>query len=84
MLEARATMERIGRELFEQSKATSRGTGEKGGAHAARDLLSLLVKANQSEHIPSHQKMSETEVISQVPTFITAGDETSRYVNLRA
>ena len=72
-------MERIGKDLLEQSKATSRGAGEKGGSIASRDLLSMLVKANQSENIPSHQKMSDEEVISQVPTFIIAGHETSRY-----
>lgn len=72
-------MERIGKELLEQSKAASMGTGEKGGNWVARDLLSLLVKANMSEDVPVHQRMSDADVVSQVPTFITAGHETTRY-----
>jgi hypothetical protein len=56
---ARATMDRVGRELLDQSKAA----GEKSGT--ARDLLSVLVRANTSEDVPAHQRMSDEDVLAR-------------------
>jgi cytochrome P450 len=69
-------MERIGQDLLDQSRQELAGTGEK--STNARDLLSLLVKANLSDDLASHQRLSDKDVIAQVPTFITAGHETTR------
>ncbi|KAJ3889400.1 cytochrome P450 [Lentinula edodes] len=75
--EAQVTMERIGRDLLRQSKEHLAATGEKGDGWRARDLLSLLVRSNMSKDILEHQRMSDEDVISQVPTFLVAGHETT-------
>ncbi|KAJ4485445.1 cytochrome P450 [Lentinula aciculospora] len=75
--EAQVTMERIGRDLLRQSKEHLAATGEKGDGWRARDLLSLLVRSNMSKDIPEHQRMSDEDVIAQVPTFLVAGHETT-------
>ncbi|KAJ3980614.1 cytochrome P450 [Lentinula detonsa] len=75
--EAQATMERIGRDLLRQTKEHLAATGEKGDGWRARDLLSLLVRSNMSKDIPEHQRMSDEDVIAQVPTFLVAGHETT-------
>ncbi|KAJ6587651.1 cytochrome P450 [Mycena vulgaris] len=74
--EAQATMMRIGRELLADSKRAiaESGTFETG---RARDLLSLLVRANTSKEIPVDQRLSDADVLAQVPTFLVAGHETT-------
>ncbi|KAJ7714562.1 cytochrome P450 [Mycena olivaceomarginata] len=42
-----------------------------------RDLLSILLKANLSTTIPETQRLNDTEVISEIPTFFFAGHETT-------
>ncbi|KAJ7123294.1 cytochrome P450 [Mycena crocata] len=70
------TMLRIGRQLLADSKRemAENGTFEKG---RARDLLSLLVRANTAKDIPSSQRLSDEDVLAQVPTFLFAGHETT-------
>ncbi|KAF8206820.1 cytochrome P450 [Mycena galopus ATCC 62051] len=71
---AQATMKRIGRKLLEDSK---RQIAENGDAGRGRDLLSLLVRANTSKDLPANQRLSDDDVIAQVPTFLVAGHETT-------
>ncbi|KAJ6571058.1 cytochrome P450 [Mycena capillaripes] len=76
--EAQATMMRIGRRLLADSKreASENGTFEMGTGRA-RDLLSLLVRANTSKDLAPNQRLSDADVIAQVPTFLVAGHETT-------
>ncbi|KAJ7087052.1 cytochrome P450 [Mycena crocata] len=71
-----ATTLRIGRRLFAESKReiAENGTFETG---RARDLLTLLVRANTAKDIPESQRLSDEDVIAQVPTFLVAGHETT-------
>ncbi|KAJ7486788.1 cytochrome P450 [Mycena latifolia] len=73
---AQATMMRIGRKLLADSKRdiADTGTFETG---RARDLLNLLVRANTSKEIPANQRLSDEDVLAQVPTFLVAGHETT-------
>ncbi|KAJ6547875.1 cytochrome P450 [Mycena sp. CBHHK59/15] len=89
---SQATMMRIGRQLLADSKRdiAENGTFETGGA---RDLLSLLVRANTSKDIPASQWLSDDDVLAreppstahypalkilkEVPTFLVAGHETT-------
>ncbi|KAJ7144759.1 cytochrome P450 [Mycena crocata] len=73
---SQATMMRIGRKLLQDSKneMAENGTFEKG---RARDLLSLLVRANTAKDIPANQRLSDEDVLAQVPTFLVAGHETT-------
>ncbi|KAJ6518172.1 cytochrome P450 [Mycena vitilis] len=71
----REKMFAIGRQLVATSKTDVKGRGE--GTGDKRDLLSILVKANMSTAIPEKQRMSEAEVVAQMPTFFFAGHETT-------
>ncbi|KAF8552300.1 cytochrome P450 [Imleria badia] len=79
---AQRTMTRIGKELLINAKAaarasaTEKGEIEKNSLHG-RDLLSLLVKANMATDIPESQRLSDEDVLAQVPTFFIAGHETT-------
>ncbi|KAF8834502.1 cytochrome P450 [Paxillus ammoniavirescens] len=81
---AQCTMERISKELLAKAKAaTFAGATDKGGIEKSivqgRDLLTLLVKANMATDIPENQRLSDDDVLAQVPTFLVAGHETTRY-----
>ncbi|KAK7056049.1 cytochrome P450 [Favolaschia claudopus] len=78
---AQQTMKRIGRELLASSKreVSENGTFETGSGRA-RDLLTLLVRANTSKDVPAHQRLSDEDVIAQVPTFLVAGHANSTAV----
>ncbi|KAF7361367.1 hypothetical protein MSAN_01169400 [Mycena sanguinolenta] len=72
---SRATMMRIGRQLLQDSRKEMVQSGEKS---RSRDLLSLLVRANTSKDIPASQRLSDEDVLAQVPTFLVAGHETQK------
>ncbi|KAJ7290061.1 cytochrome P450 [Mycena rebaudengoi] len=75
---ARAKMFAIGRQLVEKSKASLKASKDDTLISSGRrDLLSLLLKANLSKNVPDHHRMSDTETISQIPTFFVAGHETT-------
>ncbi|KAF7359134.1 hypothetical protein MSAN_01255000 [Mycena sanguinolenta] len=76
MENSQAVMRRIGLQLLQESKneMAESGTFEKG---RARDLLSLLVRANTSKDLPASQRLSDEDVLAQVPTFLVAGHETT-------
>ncbi|KAJ7268576.1 cytochrome P450 [Mycena rebaudengoi] len=75
---ARAKIMAIGQQLVEKSKAAIKASqDDKLLSSGRRDLLSLLLKANLSTDIPDHQRLSNTEVISQIPTFCIAAHETT-------
>jgi hypothetical protein len=66
VIEAQATMMRIGRRLLADSKReiSENGTFETGTGRA-RDLLSLLVRANSSKEVPVNQRLSDADVIAR-------------------
>ncbi|EIN04552.1 cytochrome P450 [Punctularia strigosozonata HHB-11173 SS5] len=78
---AQNTMKRIGYALISERKAAIRA--EKHGAHVekgdvqGRDLLSLLIKSNMAVDIPEEQRLSDHDILSQIPTFMVAGHETT-------
>ncbi|KAF9265786.1 cytochrome P450 [Marasmius fiardii PR-910] len=70
---ARNTMARIGRQLLDESKQSLAQEPDKKAA--GRDLLSLLVESNMNEK--DAERMSDEDVLAQVPTFLVAGHETT-------
>ncbi|KAJ6555951.1 cytochrome P450 [Mycena capillaripes] len=42
-----------------------------------KDLLSVLLKANLAKEVPASQRLSDSEVVSQIPAFFVAGHETT-------
>ena len=90
---ASTVMRRIGSDLVKQSKASH----EDNKSSRRKDVLSLLVQANNKEDLPG--RMSDEDVLDRVyklilnqsiyltllieiPTFIVAGHETTRYAHL--
>lgn len=80
---ARKVMTRIGLELIREKKiqiAKAALEASKDGAQErlhGRDLLTILVKANMASDITESQRMSDEDVLAQVPTFLVAGYETT-------
>ncbi|KAI0033894.1 cytochrome P450 [Vararia minispora EC-137] len=78
--EALDAIRRIGGRLIANKK---KALGLDGGASADKDeisghdLISLLIKSNVTEGTPENMRMTDEEIISQVPTFIVAGHETT-------
>ncbi|KAJ6568677.1 cytochrome P450 [Mycena capillaripes] len=72
---SQAVMRRIGQGLLRDSKQKI-ALGISVDSVASRDLLSLLVRANTTEDIPEAQRLSDEDVLAQVPTFLVAGHET--------
>ncbi|KAI1791336.1 cytochrome P450 [Ganoderma leucocontextum] len=74
-------MRRFGMQLINEKKAQI--TSEKSSASVekkdvqGRDILSLLIKANMASDVPDNQRLTDEEVLAQVPTFLAAGHETT-------
>ncbi|KAF5337476.1 hypothetical protein D9758_013586 [Tetrapyrgos nigripes] len=73
MVQAQATMHRIGMMLVERATAEAEAEKDK---PVSNDILSVLVRSNSSSTSPS-QQMSTKEILSQISTFIAAGHETT-------
>jgi cytochrome P450 len=64
-------VQRIGRQLVEDKKRALQASQEK---VQAKDLLTLLIKANMTERGDGvDRQMSDEEVMNQIPTFLIAG-----------
>ncbi|KAH9885221.1 cytochrome P450 [Cubamyces lactineus] len=81
---AQEVMRRIGNQLIQEKKAEiQREMSESKSGNVAqkdvrgRDLLTLLLKANMATDIPDSQRLSDEDVLAQVPTFLVAGHETT-------
>ncbi|KAJ7892659.1 cytochrome P450 [Mycena leptocephala] len=82
VIEAQATMMRIRRRLLAESK---REISENGPfpTGRARDLITLLVRANTSKDLPANQRLTDDDDIMllddyvEVSTFLVAGQETT-------
>ncbi|KIY74189.1 cytochrome P450 [Cylindrobasidium torrendii FP15055 ss-10] len=72
---AQKNMDSIGSSLLSEAKQMV-ALGEK-VTNAGKDLFSLLVRANTATDLPAHQKLSDKDVVTQVPTFFVAGHETT-------
>ncbi|KZT74142.1 cytochrome P450 [Daedalea quercina L-15889] len=83
--DAQRVARRIGMHLIAEKKAAIlRAAAESGGEKEIsgkslhdRDLLTLLIKANMSTDIPESQRLSDEDMLAQVPTFLVAGHETT-------
>ncbi|CDO71953.1 hypothetical protein BN946_scf184940.g100 [Trametes cinnabarina] len=82
MLDAAKVIHRVARVLVETRKAAVLKEMEKSIDGLKRqdlegqDLLTLLIKANMAEDVPDSQKLSDEDVMGQIPTFLFAGHET--------
>ncbi|KAF7366266.1 hypothetical protein MSAN_00882800 [Mycena sanguinolenta] len=76
---AHAAMCSVADEILSESKSAIMAVGEGGKSFdsSKRDLLSILLKANMSTSVSAHQRLSDAELIAQIPTFVSAGHETT-------
>nr|GAT55890.1 predicted protein [Mycena chlorophos] len=78
---ARLRMDNIGRQIVKESKTNlMTSTLSDGGVKSLgkqRDVLSVLLKANMALGLPESQRLTEAEVIAQIPSFFLAGHETT-------
>jgi len=76
---AAETMRQIGVNLLQESKArmVKDSDAAKASSASARDILSLLVRANTMPDLHESQRMSDKDVLAQIPTFLVAGHETT-------
>jgi cytochrome P450 len=82
---AQKTMRRIGRRLVEEKKRAlgfvvdgemeSKSNGPRlfSDSGSGKDMLSLMIKANMGSDVAPEQRMSDEEVMHQIPTFMVAG-----------
>ncbi|KAJ7472770.1 cytochrome P450 [Mycena latifolia] len=76
-LAARSKMHSISSQIVSNSKANIKATQDEDGLRSRRDLLSVLLKANLSPNVPENQRLTDDEVIAQIPAFFVAGHETT-------
>ncbi|KAH9965554.1 cytochrome P450 [Lactifluus volemus] len=74
----------VGTRIIEERKAAVLAERSPSGSSVVEkqdvqghDLLSLLVKSNIATDIPESMRMSDLEILSQVPTFLLAGHEST-------
>ncbi|KAJ7664256.1 cytochrome P450 [Mycena rosella] len=78
LLAARTKMESIARGIVSESKATATAAAaDEKPLSGSRDLLAMLLKSNMAKDIPESQRLTDTEVLAQIPTFFFAGHETT-------
>ncbi|KAI9460712.1 cytochrome P450 [Russula earlei] len=75
---------RVGSQLIQEKKTAVVAERNANGSGAVEkqdvrghDLLSLLIKSNIAADMPESMRMSDEEILSQIPTFLLAGHETS-------
>ncbi|KAJ8489627.1 hypothetical protein ONZ51_g2825 [Trametes cubensis] len=80
---ARSVIRRIGTDLIREKKAAIQreldiGDGALGKEDLpGKDLLTLLIKANMATNLTKNQRLTDEEVLSQIPTFLVAGHEST-------
>ncbi|KAJ7775381.1 cytochrome P450 [Mycena metata] len=74
---AKAKMYDISQELLRDGKTAVKAAGGDKDFSSGRDLFSLLLKANMAADVPGKSRLSDEDVIAQIPTFFVAGHETT-------
>ncbi|KAF8513725.1 cytochrome P450 [Hysterangium stoloniferum] len=87
---SREVMDRVGNKLVHDKKQAilqeSAAKTESGKTQierssiTTRDLLSRLMAANMATDLPDNQRLSDEDVLAQIPTFLIAGHETTATV----
>ncbi|TBU24977.1 cytochrome P450 [Dichomitus squalens] len=81
---AEAVIKRIGHQLIKEKREQILSESSEKGSQSVekrdvrgRDLLTLLMKANMATDIPDSQRLTDDEVLAQIPAFLVAGHETT-------
>ncbi|KAJ7724569.1 cytochrome P450, partial [Mycena maculata] len=73
----REKMDYLAGHIVSESKATIKAAAEEKTFSGRKDLLSVLLKANLSTELPENHRLSDAEVVAQIPGFFIAGHETT-------
>ncbi|KAJ3477945.1 hypothetical protein NLI96_g10112 [Meripilus lineatus] len=73
----RAVIERIAGGLIQEKKRKISEAEKVGSTYQARDLLTLLLKSNQSVDIAPSQRISDEDILNNINTFMFAGSDTT-------
>lgn len=73
--ECRAWLHDAGKEIVEDRKAAvlAEGGSSRNARSGGNDLMSLLLRANMADDLDPSLRLSDAEVVAQVPTFVIAG-----------
>ncbi|KAH9485345.1 Cytochrome P450 monooxygenase 215 [Psilocybe cubensis] len=71
------TIRRVAGHLIQAKKAKIVQGLQDGVPYAGRDLLSLLLKSNMATDLPPDQRISDTDILHNINTFMFAGSDTS-------
>ncbi|GAA97744.1 uncharacterized protein L969DRAFT_97442 [Mixia osmundae IAM 14324] len=79
MRESMRIRARESRKIFDEKKKVEQERMEKSDSSVkgARDLMSLLVRSNLDSSLKARDRMDDDEVMSQMTTFLLAGQETT-------
>ncbi|KAJ6448700.1 cytochrome P450 [Mycena sanguinolenta] len=77
---ARTKIDSIGSQIVSTSKAGLKVSDREKELGGKRDLLSVLLKSNLSPNVPESHRMGDAEVLAQIPSFLFAGHETTRFI----
>ncbi|KAJ6566320.1 cytochrome P450 [Mycena capillaripes] len=75
--ESRNKLFSLGNKILMEGKAAITAAGGPKAVFGSRDLFSLILRANLSADIPEDHRMSDSEVVGQIPTFFVAGHATT-------
>jgi cytochrome P450 len=68
-----AVIRRVAGQLIQEKKAKI----AEGSSGCARDLLSLLLRANAATDLPAEQRISDEDILHNINTFMFAGSDTT-------
>lgn len=78
MTQAMSLFEQVGLDLMNEKKEVEKLNEEIGeDSFQGKDVLSLLMKSNLSPDLNPSDKLSTSEVVSQIATFLVAGTDTT-------
>ncbi|KAF7291539.1 Cytochrome P450 [Mycena chlorophos] len=69
------TIRRVGLQMIAEKREISRAQGSTKGL--ASDLMSLLIETTMAKDIPIEDRMTDSEILAQIPSVLLAGHETS-------
>ncbi|VDC00129.1 unnamed protein product [Peniophora sp. CBMAI 1063] len=78
--QANAVLHRVGSQMVAEKKSevlAVAGSSVDKAAFQSKDILGLLVRANMASDLPESSRMSDTEIVAQIPTLLAAGHETT-------
>ncbi|KAI0703752.1 cytochrome P450 [Cytidiella melzeri] len=75
--ECQKVIHRVAGQLIQEKKKKITEAQEKGHSYDGKDLLSLLLKFNESKDIPPEHRIPDEDILNMINTFMFAGTDTT-------